>query len=128
MNKKLLEIYGLSVCFISTACLTIFSGILLYSLVEIAFPSFMQEPVTGLRYYPAHMPSSQNNNQVETPFIKKDNSDCTTPVQRISHTDYTRSLSIKSIIRSLIVIFVTSLVYFIHWRLAKNARNDSPQQ
>jgi len=128
MNKKLLEIYGLSVCFISTACLTIFSGILLYSLVEVAFPSFMQEPVTGMRYYPTHITTTQNNDQAVNPFIAEENTDCITATQKIPHTEYSRNMIIKSIIRSLIVIFVTSLVFFIHWRLAKHARNDSPQK
>jgi hypothetical protein len=44
MNKALIEIYGLAVCFIATTYLPIFSGISLYSMAEIAFPQIMQIP------------------------------------------------------------------------------------
>jgi hypothetical protein len=70
MNKQLLEIYGLSVCFISTACLTIFSGILLYSLTELAFPQLMQD--SPIPYsFPAEVTTPQKSAQGVTPFIPK---------------------------------------------------------
>jgi len=128
VNKQPLEIYGLSVCFISTACLTIFSGILLYSITELAFPQLMQN--APLPYsFPAEVEVTppQKSAQGVNPFISKKTIDHSQRISSKSHLSYARASAIRSIIRSLIAILVTSLVFFIHWRLAKHARNSTPQ-
>jgi len=128
MNKQLLEIYGLSVCFISTACLTIFSGILLYSLTELAFPQLMQSsPIPYSFPAETEVTTPQKSEQGVNPFIPKKTIAYSQRISSKSHLSYARASAIRSIIRSLIVILVTSLVFFIHWRLAKHARNSTHQ-
>jgi len=128
VNKQLLEIYGLSICFISTACLTIFSGILLYSVTELAFPQLMQDKPLPYNFpVEVEVTTPQKSEQGVNPFLPKEVTNCSQRISSQYHLSYARSLAIRSIIRSLIVILVTSLVFFIHWRLAKHARNSSPQ-
>jgi len=128
MNKLLLEVYALSVCFVSVGCLSIFSGIFLYSLVEISFPSVMK-PL----YLPPPLIFTQSGVNIAPAF----------PVQKIkSNAERSGSLeeqqkrfennqeermkaeSFKSIVRSIIIVLIASLVFIFHWRIAKDARSS----
>ena len=64
MNKQLLEVYALSVCFVSIGCLSIFAGIFLYSLVEASFPSTMN---SSRMYHPP--PIFSHNGVVTSPIL-----------------------------------------------------------
>jgi hypothetical protein len=144
MNKSLLEIYALSVCFVSVACLSIFSGILLYSLVELVLPF---DSDAALNYYPVPIQHQQGFALSEARsgqmFAKSMTNkgvtiDMLSPEQQqalqqrrekqqkqIAQHQQTRhqSNNIKSTIRSLIVVFIASIVFYLHWTIAKKARN-----
>jgi len=140
MNKKLLETYALSVCFVSMGCLSIFSGIFLYSIVEVSFPeemnpSRMHYPpqfynqgtvnihptvplVAGQRLppMPAQQESAINADEINT-LINENRT------QRIAiERGHIKSESIMSMVRSAIVVLISSIVFAFHWRIAKSAR------
>lgn len=154
MNKGLLEIYGLSVCFVCVACLSIFTGIFLYTLVELALP---QEPDDIPMFYPATM-SSQGDMmatqmRVSPSFgqrhyaqsgtsqgAQETNSKPLSLTQQqalqqkraaIIKADQQRarqrvqSRTIMSLVRSFIVLLIASLVFITHWQIAKKARNKT---
>jgi len=139
MNKRLLEIYALSVCFVSMGCLSIFFGIFLYSIVEISFPSTM---ISSSIFYPPP-PFSQSGvmtfpaipgqplQVVPLEAIEKNNSDQNKQLQKEKErfqnlaVERMKAESIMSIIRSLIVVFIASTVFFFHWGIAKQARADN---
>lgn len=139
MNKRLLEIYALSVCFVSVGCLSIFSGIFLYGLVEISFPSTIN---SSRMYYPS--PIFNQSGIVTTPIFPGQ------PLPRISRaeaiinnaeengqllkkqkqfekleTERVQAESMLSIARSIIVILIASIVFIFHWRIAKRARSGN---
>ena len=67
MNKKLLETYALSVCFVSMGCLSIFSGMFLYKVVEVSFPSTMNS--SRMHYPPQFSSHGVMNINPETPIV-----------------------------------------------------------
>ncbi|VAW44311.1 hypothetical protein MNBD_GAMMA04-1520 [hydrothermal vent metagenome] len=140
MNKKLLETYALSVCFVSMGCLSIFSGIFLYAIVEISFsdemnqsrmyypPQFYNQgtvnihpivpPIAGqqLPPIPEQKESAMNSGEINT--LISENSARNIAVER----DYMKSESIMSMVKSAIVVLISSIVFAFHWRIAKRAR------
>jgi len=138
MNKGLLDVYALSVCFVSMGCLSIFSGILLYSIVEISFPALMKPSL--LPYPPSFYSQSGTANapaipvQLRSDFsinknVKQGEEKSINLVEKQKRfqsvqDEYIKSESIKSIIRSAIIILIASLVFTFHWRLAKQVRQS----
>ncbi len=140
MNKSLLEVYGLSVCFVSMGCLCIFSGILLYSLVELAFPSMMNRP--GMHYPPQFSSHGVVAIRPDIPPMAGRPLPALSERERIKNNDetnrrleqeqkrnseravkYMRAESTMSMVRSVIILLIASIVFAFHWRIAKQARN-----
>lgn len=128
MNKRLLEVYALSVCFVSIGCLSIFSGIFLYGLVEISFPSAMKPiylppppiftqsgagtaPSLPMQEIKSNAERNENLIEEQKRFEKKQD-------------ERMEAESIKSIVRSIIIVFIASLVFIFHRRIAKDARSN----
>jgi len=131
MNKSLLEVYALSVCFVSMGCLSIFSGIFLYSLVEIAFPSSMNH--SRMLYAPPSMIQYGSTNTAMPPNAitlpeeghNKIQSHHSEQVNRTSFAiDSRRTEAIMSAVRAIIIILIASIVFIFHWRIAKQARDS----
>jgi ABC-type transport system involved in cytochrome bd biosynthesis fused ATPase/permease subunit len=120
--------------------MSIFSGVLLFGLVELAFPTPMSFP-------PVHSPSLMHLQHGQGNFsasfnqqlLGQDdqgltkNSDENAQKRREQEqkqfkkieTERMRVSEIKSIIRFVIIIFIASTVFAFHWRMAKQARMDS---
>jgi len=140
MNKGLLEVYALSVCFVSMGCLSIFSGIFLYSLAEMSFPTVMKPNYMS---YPPSLSYSQGdegnmpalpvqvsprfsvNEAIKTNAEKNKNLEMGQNRLEKLQSERAQSESIKSMVRSIIIIFIALLVFIFHWRIAKEARNSS---
>ncbi len=138
MSKRILEIYALSVCFVSIGCLSIFGGIFLYTLVEISFPSKM---IPSPRHYPPPI-FSQNGTmttpmfpgqplpEISGPEVAENADEKNRQFQEerkrfeILEVERIRTESNMSIVRSIIIIFIASIVFVFHWRIAKRARNN----
>ncbi len=126
MNKKLLEIYALAICFVCMACLTIFSGILLYNLAKISFPSAMSSPRIYYPPPPLYDPRIMPNPvKEESPLSQQERKQL--QLEKIRSFDEQEAKrmhteSIKSIVLAAIVIFIASTVFFFHWQIAKKAR------
>jgi len=137
MNRHLLEIYALSVCFVSMSCLSIFFGIFLYNIVEISFPSTM---ISSRLFYPPPFSQSGVMTFPATPgqplhvapleTIEKNSPDKNKQLQKEKErfqslaTERMKAESMMSITRSMIVVLIASIVFFFHWRIAKQARVD----
>ena len=138
MNKGLLEIYALSVCFVSVGCLSIFGGIFLFSLVELAFPTSRSFPPV---HYPPPIYGQQGVGSFPVPFnqqlsISDDNRLIDLPKESTQkrvkqqkqfekiESERMRARDIKGITRYFIIIFIASIVFTLHWRMAKQARID----
>lgn len=134
MNKRIMEIYALSVCFVSVGCLSIFGGILLYSFVELAFPEtanssrmynqppiFSQSGLSTVPLFPGQpLPEIVSNDRSieEDQRFEKES-------KRFEFLERKRleAESFMSIARSLIAILIASIVFTLHWLIAKKSRN-----
>ncbi|MCF6324635.1 MAG: hypothetical protein L3J89_09980 [Gammaproteobacteria bacterium] len=139
MNEKLLQIYALSVSFVSLGCLSIFSGIFLYNAVEVSFPSTMN---TQIMHYPPQFSNHGVMNINPVIPIVAGQPLRPPPVQKSIASDDERNKliqennkrnlemagkrmkteSIMSMVRSFIIVLIASVVFFFHWRMAKRAR------
>ncbi len=139
MNEKLLQIYALSVCFVSMGCLSIFGGIFLYNAVEVSFPSTMN---TATMHYPPQFYNHGVMSINPTMPIVAGQPLLPPPVQKIIASDDERNKliqennkrnlemakkrmkteSIMSMVRSFIIVLIASVVFFFHWKIAKRAR------
>ncbi len=139
MNKKLLETYALSVCFVSMGCLSIFSGMFLYKVVEVSFPSTMN---SSRMYYPPQLSRHGVMNINPEIAIVAGQPLAPPPVREVIGSDDERNKlmqennkrnlemakkrmkaeSIMSMVRSFIIVLIASVVFVFHWRIAKRAR------
>ena len=156
MNKALLEIYGLSVCFVCVACLSIFTGIFLYTLVELAFPQhnndmpmfyptaissqgdvFAAEMTVGSGFAQRRYIQSGTNQSAQAAQAKplslaeqkalQQKRAAIIKADQQRARERTQSRTIMSLVRSFIVLLIASLVFTVHWQIAKKARNKTTQ-
>lgn len=131
MSKRLLEIYALAVCFVSVGCLSIVSGLLIYTLIEIAFPSMIVPPPipppiieyhqSGTNIVPAvPVPSeptasigAESTAQNNKAFLKRQKQFQLLEIERM------KKESISSVVRNTVILFIAAIVFWIHWRIAK---------
>lgn len=121
MKKTILEIYALAVCFVTVVCAVISFGIGTYDVLEITNPEFT---------LPAHQFERHQTNEA---FFTRE---CNIEIQEKSEDDktqhrlasYERALkaesrdALQSLVKVLIVLAIDVLVFLIHWRIARHAR------
>ena len=120
MRRPTLEIYAASVCFATVLCAAIGTGILLYSIVQVAAPS-----VTAPQYnYPA-MPAPIVVNPSEyppdvtvgPPSLSAEEIDKRREVAAAAAMENERRSGIQSLIRWAIATIVSGALFALHWRL-----------
>jgi len=138
MNKSLLEIYALSICFVSIGCMSIFGGVLLFTIAEqflpipSEFPSMHYPPPMYMQYgtgiqVGAENPlprianqAPENNREISADKIAEEQK----KYEKIQK-ERIKVEAIRSTIRYIIILIVASFVFIFHWRMAKMARLDN---
>ena len=127
MKTNIFLIYAYLVCFVTLSCGAIFTGIILYDIVEISVPEFMMSEVDKQKYL-------DEQNYIENKKIQPDDKKNTheiysdEEITEIRTWDYKsaidreRNNAIKSIIQSLIILVIDLVLFFVHWRVAERAR------
>ena len=127
MKTNFFLIYAYLVCFVTLSCGAIFTGIILYDIVEISVPEFMMSEVDKQKYL-------DEQNYIENKKIQPDDKKNTheiysdEEITEIRTWDYKsaidreRNNAIKSIIQSLIILVIDLVLFFVHWRVAERAR------
>jgi hypothetical protein len=138
MRRTLVEIYALAVCFFSVACFVITLGVALYDLVEIAAPTFTLNTHDYGRHQSdqAFLESGgtttriirvQDGERVEEIKQPTDNADLAKKreesFQRVLVAEQ-RSAT-QSLVRAAIILAIASLVFLIHWRLARYSQRGA---
>lgn len=123
VKKSLLEIYALAVCFVTVVCFVIALGIGLYDMVELAFPEFSLSSYE----YDRHLSDEA--------FMRRWPKDKKRPpegeITKLREESYQTELrkeqrsAMQSLVQILIVLVIDVVLFFVHWRLAKRAR-ESP--
>jgi len=122
VKKSLLEIYALAVCFVTVVCFVIALGIGLYDLVELAYPEFS---LSSYEY---------ERHQSDEAFMRRWPKDKKRPpegeITKLREESYQTELrkeqrsAMQSLVQILIVLVIDVVVFFVHWRLAKRARES----
>ena len=127
MKTNIFLIYAYLVCFVTLSCGAIFTGIILYDIVEISAPEFMIPELDKQKYL-------DEKNYIENKKIQPDDKKNTheiysdEEITEIRTWDYKsaidreRNNAIKSIIQSLIILVIDLVLFFVHWRVAERAR------
>lgn len=133
MKKTLLEIYALLICFGAIVCFSIWLGIGTYSLVgtfnpELTISSWIYERhQNNDRFWQEKQHSSNpflaNRENINTPATKRPSEEALTKTRLES---YQQKLKIEvrnnkqSLLQTLIILIISIILFFIHWRLAKS--------
>ena len=134
MKKTLLEIYALLVCFVSVVCFSIWLGIGMYSSIGILSPETTIDSWTYQRH--------QSNEKFRAVSLMAVNSfgikgNIEKPEQLPENTltmnrldSYAQALkaevrsNTQSILRSVIVIVISMLLFLVHWRFLKPRKEE----
>lgn len=132
MKKTILEIYALAVCFFSVVALVITIGIGSYSIISFWNPEFTLSSHEYIRH--------QSNDSFwggctgwncgsadEKKRVRPSEAELTKQRLDSYRSDLLQEErnGLQSIVRCLIGLICTSLVFLLHWFLAKRARNLS---
>ena len=143
-----IRIYALAVCFVSVICVAITSGFALYNLVSLALPDLTIGPyrIQGLTsneefrasqgyYYPRPAPFvagpegttlaiDQNN-----PLASMSDAEITALREQRLANEYRlhRLEAVQGLLREAIIILISSVLFFVHWRLAKTIGAGQPE-
>ncbi len=130
MKKNIVEIYALAVCFICAAVFSIFVSIGIYSIFEITNP----ELTMWSHNYEAHYSNEKFLEQKMA--VARDGANPYTNMSQAELTDARersfqaalateRRSGRQSILQSLIAVLVLSLMFGVHWLIAKRARRST---
>jgi len=128
MKKTVLEIYALAVCFFTVACMAITLGIAIYDVIQVAVPSFT---INNYKFE-----QHQSNDAFRSQLSSYDNKDKAPPLSEAEVTkrrEESWALSLRSekhegaqsLVRILIILIVSAIVFLIHWRIARRSRDNS---
>ena len=123
MKKSLLEIYALAICFVTIICFAVVLGIGLYDILEMSNP----EMTIKSYQYQKH----QSNEAFTRNWSKKKEKRSETEITETREKSYSVALkaeqrdAIQSFIRVLIIMLINFIIFLVHWRLAKHAREPS---
>jgi hypothetical protein len=140
-----IRIYALAVCFVSLLCAAITSGFALYNLISLVAPSATIEP-SRVQFYssneaflnsPMNYPAlgrapvlfNEGITQAQplnNPYADMSEEEITAArLSRLqTELDAHAGRARLSILRQGIIILISSLLFFTHWRLAKNVGGD----
>jgi hypothetical protein len=126
--KSKLEIYALSVCFAAIVCLMISIGIAGYSIIQIAAPKLTMRSYEYKNYQAndTYWKSGYSCNENEKEKAKTRPSEEVLTKQRLAAfallVEAEQREGLQLLVKCFMFIFVSSIVLFVHWRIAKNAR------
>lgn len=127
--KSKLEIYALAVCFAAVVCLVISMGIAGYSIFEIAFPKITMQSYNYEKYQTndAYWKSKKSYDENYKGKARPNEEELTK--QRLDEfaleIKEEQRKGLQTLIQCLMFIIVSSVVLFIHWKIAKKARGTS---
>jgi hypothetical protein len=132
------RIYALAVCFVSIICVAVSTGIGLYDIVEISFPELTMDSNRYLYLQPGYQRAYMYSNPV---LINESGANVAMGTLDRSHAapqppteeqqkqqreqqfaaaiDHTQHDAQRSLLQILIILLVSTPLFFIHWRYAQ---------
>ena len=130
MKKSLLEIYALAVCFATIVCFVIALGVAIYSVVEIINPEFTLNSYQYNRYqsndaYWLSRVGDYRNKEKEMQRPSEDElTKQRTEGYRLAIISEKRD-GYQGFTKATIILLIDIVAFFIHWRIARRARETN---
>jgi hypothetical protein len=133
VKKTILEIYALAVCFGTVVCFVIALGIAAYGIVGIANPNF----TISSWVYTQHQTNDAFWNSPGAPRVRGGADDKSkerpneAALTKQREESYERALAserrdnLQSVVKSSIVILIDTIVFFLHWLIARRERRSA---
>lgn len=128
MKTNIQHIYAYLVCFVSIACGVIYTGVILYDIVEVAAAEFTLHELDKNIYLSNRNFIENNHIYSEPTYTNKYKDYSEDEITNIKNKEYQFSIehernnALKSIIQSLIIVFVDIILFYGHWRIANRAQ------
>ena len=131
MKKSILEIYAMAICFVAVVVFAVSLGTGLYSIVEIANPELTMNSWDWERYQSndifflqmPHQYNEKGNRPKREDFDEEKLTQKREDAFKLS-VNANRREAIQSLIRTMLILFVSVLVFIPHWTLAKRSRES----
>ncbi|SMN12379.1 hypothetical protein SPBRAN_603 [uncultured Candidatus Thioglobus sp.] len=139
MKKTATEIYALLVCFVAMVCLSINTGLVIYDVISLVKPSLTISDYQYINHqnndnYWQHQSGrsdtihindftlrpKKNKEIIERPVENKLTQQRLNSYQSVIEAE--KRNAIKDLIFELIIILVSSVLFFIHWRFVLNKK------
>jgi hypothetical protein len=127
MKRTAVEVYALAVCFVTVVCFVISLGIALYAAIGVVQPSFTLNGAI----YELHRTNDAFFNRTMSPFEREKPPQARPPEPELTRQreqsfagalDAERRGSAQSTVKSMIVVLVDLLAFYVHWRIAMRRR------
>jgi len=130
LKKSLLELYALAVCFAAILCFVIAFGVGVYSVIEITNPEFTMNSYEYKRY--------QSNDAYWLSRVE-DYRNKGKEMQRPSEDELTKQRQegyrlaviaekrggFQVLTKTIIILLIDAVVFLVHWRVARRARETN---
>jgi hypothetical protein len=128
MKKTILEIYALAVCFFTVTCFAITLGIAIYDVIQVVYPSFT---INNYKFE-QHQSNEAFRNQLGS-CGNKDKEPLLSEAEVTKKREESWALALRSerhegaqsLVSMLIILFVSAIVFLIHWRIAQRSRESA---
>lgn len=132
MNRKILEIYALAVCFFTVACFVVILGFALWNIIKLATPEFT--------IYSSQFKCHQSDEAYrdcyadDTEYTREENplafpeGEALTKARTESYESILMSErrdALQELVQEFIFLLINFFVFFFHWRLARYARGQT---
>jgi hypothetical protein len=126
MKKTLLEVYALAVCFVTITCFAISLGVGIYDVIELNAPEFTMKSCD----YEKHQTNENFSRNWDEEKRQKFSEERITKLREDSYQvaiEKEKRDAIQSLLQILIIISIDTIIFLIHWLIARKSRNSAAQ-
>ena len=132
MKKTILEIYALAVCFVTVICFVACLGVAGYSVIEISKPDFTMRSWDYNQYQTNDAFWKDCGHRYCSDEEKKKPRPSEEELTKQRQDAFSRALiseqrdGAQTLVKTLIVMLIDIVVFFVHWVIARRARANVP--
>lgn len=123
MKKSLLEIYALAVCFVTLICFAVSLGIGIYDVLEMTAPKFTLKSSDFERHKTNEAFTRGWKEEKRKKYTEEEIVNLREESYQVALTKEKRDAA-QSLIRIIIIIIIDIVLFVIHWKIAKRARES----
>lgn len=129
MKKSILEIYALAVCFATVVCFVIALGVSIYDAIRIANPEFTINSYEYNRhqsndaYWKSAYRCSIDDKKEQRPSDEELTKQRLASYQRVTKSEL--RYAFQSLAQNMIALVMAIVLFLVHWRLARRARETN---